>query len=483
MNETLLMGHVRKVNKVANWILWIMVFIIGSVCIITKNANPLPALAIACLTAILVSLFRYKRIESITSYIVVVSFVMQILPIIAMEGGKAFISTILPITITSLYLNKRLLLACGGILSVSLIIIQRGNPYFTMEEFIISFVILGFVVSILFFLTKWGSQLILTANEKENQAKELFAELEKTMVVIKASTISLKGDIFQANDNIGAVHEISGSMAASIQEITKGIIAQAESVNQINQMMKEADNKIYELKNFSDQLEEVSAKASHVVLEGSEKINTMDKQMNIINQAVSKSYTTVQELNSNMDDINNFLSGITQIAGQTNLLALNAAIEAARAGESGKGFAVVAEEVRKLAEQSANTVRQINKIINHIKDKTKNVLDEVNRGQIATRDGEMVVKNVNKNFEMIQVSFKDIDRCIADEISRIVNIAGLFSSINLETESIASISEEHSASTQELMATTEEHNANIESIYNLMQDIKCSSDNLDGIIR
>jgi hypothetical protein len=65
--------------------------------------------------------------------------------------------------------------------------------------------------------------------------------------------------------------------------------------------------------------------------EGSDNINSMDKQMNIISLTSAKSYSMVQELNKNVDEINNFLSGITQIAEQTNLLALNAAIEAARA--------------------------------------------------------------------------------------------------------------------------------------------------------
>ena len=126
---------------------------------------------------------------------------------------------------------------------------------------------------------------------------------------------------------------------------------------------------------------------------------------------------------------------------------------------------VLAEEVRKLAEQSAYTVRQIYQIINQIKEKTKNVIDEVSRGQIASQDGEKVVEVVNQNFEMIQVSFKDIDRYISDEINKIGNIADLFSSINVEVESIAGISEEQAASTEELLSTLEEQNLNIKNMY------------------
>ncbi|HPT77111.1 MAG TPA: methyl-accepting chemotaxis protein, partial [Defluviitaleaceae bacterium] len=161
-----------------------------------------------------------------------------------------------------------------------------------------------------------------------------------------------------------------------------------------------------------------------------------------------------------MDEIYDFLSGITHIAEQTNLLALNAAIEAARAGESGKGFAVVAGEVKQLAEQSSSIVEQINQIIHQIKNKTKNVFDEVSKGQEATQDGEKIVKSVNQSFEMIQDSFKNINQYIFDEVSRIENIADLFSHIDQEIDRIANISEGHAAAVEELLATIQEHTSN-----------------------
>jgi len=212
------------------------------------------------------------------------------------------------------------------------------------------------------------------------------------------------------------------------------------------------------------------------------KINNIAYQMYIINQAVTKSYATVLELNENMDAVNSFLTSIAQISEQTNLLALNAAIEAARAGESGKGFAVVAEEVRKLAEQSATTTEQISEIIINIQEKSRDVLEDVQNGTLATNEGEKIAKAVNENFEKINQSFKKIDEYIYEELTKNQNISSLFSQIRAETESIATISEEHSAATEELMATTEEHNASIETIYNAMLDIQKACENLQNIV-
>ncbi len=484
MLENSLVKHVRKVNKILNWIFFALGFVMLIAGIATHTiASSGISLLVTIASAFLALFLRHKNKDAAASYVLVASAIIQVLPLLPMMGSNAFILAMLPICVTALYFNKWIFIIVGGIINVAVIIVQIVTLDLGMETYLFSDVFQVLITVVLLVLVSAGGKLIQDSSENGAQSKKLLEELQNTMDVIRTNTSGLNNEIFKGNEHLGVVREISSSITAATQEITSGIVGQNKNVTQINQMMKEADQKISELTEFSRQLENVSANASNVVTQGSEKINTMDKQMDIINQAVTKSLETVQELNENMDEINNFLSGITQIAEQTNLLALNAAIEAARAGESGKGFAVVAEEVKKLADQSASTVKQIYNIINQIKDRTQNVLVEVSRGQIATQDGEKVVNNVNQSFAMIQESFKDIDRYIADETSRIGNIADLFSHIDGEVESIASISEGQAAATEELLATLEEHNANIEDLYHLVQNIKDSSDNLQGIIK
>lgn len=492
MNNPELLAHVRKVNKIVLSMLLAVILISIVLKLLIKLPIPILSTIIQLLAAVLATILiivkktRVKNSEDLAMYILVINFtVYALFSFIASPSlAVAILALMVSYSIAVLYPKKSLIAVNGGISLIALVIIQYiFKPLFDSQSFITILSLLIFINVCFFYLTKWGTLLIFSVNQKETETKKLFWELEKTMDLIKLNTSDLNTDITKGNDNLEVVHQISNSIALAIEQITKGVVDQTESITQVSLMMNEAGRKISEIADFSNQLKDVSAKAIHVVSEGSQKMDRMDRQMDIINKAVTKSYSTVQELNSYMDEIYDFLTGISQIADQTNLLALNAAIEAARAGESGKGFAVVAEEVKKLAEQSANTVQQINHLIHQIKDRTKHVLDEVSRGHVATKEGETVVKQVTQNFEMVHGSFEDVGIYISGVISKIGKMTELFAEINLGTDSIASISEEHSSSTQELMATIEESKENITDIYNLMQNIKSSSENLHRIVQ
>jgi len=482
MNNNLMISHTRKINKAVLIFLFILTLsaFIGAITNRFAFSSLFSLISIFLVFILLSACIYYKKFEDFISY--PTCLLLVIILCSQVHDALGIVTVLIPVCISVLYINKKLLLITSVFFNISIIDALYLHKISGVSSSINMLITIDIIIFILFLVSKFGKELLEQASEEGIKATQILGELEKTMKLIGVNTSALNNDIAYCNSNLESVQEASEGITITVQEVTKGVVGQAESTSEINNMMSDAQDKISEVLKYSKKLAEVSSVTSNVVIEGSEKISNMDKQMNLINISVTDSLSTVEELQSNMDEVITFLSGITEIAEQTNLLALNAAIEAARAGETGRGFAVVADEVRKLAEQTSNTVKQIDQVMTKIKVKTQKVVDKVKDGSVATNEGSILITDVTEGFNKIQSSFKDIDRNIADELKMIENTSSIFSKIHVEAESIASISEEQSAATEEMLATMEEQSASINLIYSSMQEIKKASENLQAIV-
>jgi len=205
--------------------------------------------------------------------------------------------------------------------------------------------------------------------------------------------------------------------------------------------------------------------------------------MKMIQSTVQALENTVQTLSERSNEIGRIVEAITQIADQTNLLALNAAIEAARAGEHGKGFAVVADEVRKLAEQSAQSTMQIKDIIDYIQADTKLAVESMSAGSAEVLKGIDVTNMAGKSFKEIS----DNVQSVTYEIGQISETAKVISEhsnqVAMGIESVLQRTNENTASAQNISAATEEQLASMEEIAASAEALAKMSENLQQTIR
>ena len=392
------------------------------------------------------------------------------------------------ITLISMYFANKLVLAFGVILNISLITLYIFIPKAFIGDgawtvFLTELILINCVLGCLFFLTKWGNDLILDAKTKQEETFKVLEKLKKTMHQVETSTCTLDKNIEIVKESINASEDSSSNINKTMQEISGGIQQQAESVNSIHVSMDETIHDVEMTKKLSDGIFEDSKTMSEKVESGIIKIDQIDKQIKTIKQAVSLSNTTVKELQSQINNIMGHLENINQIAVQTNLLSLNAAIEAARAGEQGKGFSVVAEEVRKLAEGSAQTVKAINAIMEDISIKTKATVLSSDNGSKAVEVGENLITDVSSYFGEFKEVFTKTNQALVKETEMIDKISDSFNQMQEQIGNVACISEENAASTQEVVASIEMDNNNILAIGVSIKEIHQLSGDLSTTLQ
>lgn len=208
----------------------------------------------------------------------------------------------------------------------------------------------------------------------QKSLRSLLMNVKKESEDIKALVSRVDESINSLNINIEEVSAVSEELAASMEETTASSDEMASSATEI-------ENAIGSIATRAGQGARAAEDINNRATEAGTKFKVADKKAEGMFISSEEDLENALEGIKIVDEINVLSNAIMEITEQTNLLALNAAIEAARAGETGRGFAVVAEEIRTLAEQSKDTVEQIQGIttkvvesVNRLSDSSKNLL-------------------------------------------------------------------------------------------------------------
>ena len=191
--------------------------------------------------------------------------------------------------------------------------------------------------------------------------------------------------------------------------------------------------------------------------EHNEQLDTTIQELMAISdrnkESLAAVYNQTNETNQSVMHIGNAVDMITDIAGQTNLLSLNASIEAARAGEYGKGFAVVADQIRQLADQSANTAKEIGEIVAELIENSNTSVETM--GVVRQEmTGQYEKLNTTKDiFEHLNEEVNNVVTAIESISTEVESLDRLKGEVLGSAESLAAIAQENAASTEETSAS------------------------------
>ncbi|CAH0345070.1 methyl-accepting chemotaxis protein [Bacillus sp. CECT 9360] len=307
---------------------------------------------------------------------------------------------------------------------------------------------------------------------------------------------NLRGMVQSIEENFRETNEkvISISNASSLAA------EQAESIARtVEEISLGADNSAVSIQNTAESVEDVIMIAKEVQMKANASADTshemvaeLEKSKDVINSLVSgihqlaeenqHSLQAVKGLEENAKKIEQIIQLVGDIAAQTNLLALNASIEAARAGEHGKGFAVVAEEVRMLADQSAQAVQGISSLIQNIQTDVQSVVkqiseqvDSANKEAQKGNETNTAIEKMTKAVHKVAGAVQDITGLVDRQMDSIQMTAR-------QSQEVAAIAEETSAGAEEVTAATQDQTGVIEDVDKLADELKAQAAKLKQTI-
>jgi methyl-accepting chemotaxis protein len=282
----------------------------------------------------------------------------------------------------------------------------------------------------------------------------------------------------QMNEVARVVREVAQGAEQTAQAASTGV----EKVNAIATSIRQTFDQL-------QQAQQSAAHATQVAEQGRNALQLSQTVMTSIDEQTRQVARELQELAQMSASIGGILQTIEEIARQTNLLALNAAIEAARAGEAGRGFAVVAEEVRRLAERSANATREIQSIIQQVLTKTEQTVQAMEQSLAAVQQGAQVSTEVAQGLGAIIQSVETIAQQVARSAESMRQVQTTTDSTLQEIEQIAAIAEQSSAASEEMLASTEMTTTALQQIAAIAQQssastqqVSASVDSLAGVL-
>ena len=406
-----------------------------------------------------------------------------------LEGGKHTLRAVVPFVASTNFRGTNCL-QChqvkeGSVNGAASITLNVTDDYSVMRKASVLLWIGQLLIQVvLFFLIGWIiNHVIHPSKELQNTMLAMQADgnLSKRVPVQRSDEIGKTAEAFNALVGsfqvvVGQVHDYAGQVASSAsslsnnaEEIAQSSQQQSNAATNAASAVDEMSASIASVADSTNALSELSQDSLRQAAQGQQSLQEMIGEIGHVENAVQQMASSVEAFVKSTQVITSMTQQVRDIAEQTNLLALNAAIEAARAGEQGRGFAVVADEVRKLAEKSAQSASQIDEVTKTLADQSELVEKTIQQGMLSLQSSQGHVQNVASVLQQSAESVASVNQ----------GVDGITFSMNEQIQA----SQEIARNVENIAAMAESNNASIMRTVQAVKDMEQLADNLEKSVK
>jgi methyl-accepting chemotaxis protein len=311
------------------------------------------------------------------------------------------------------------------------------------------------------------------------QARERLRML-LTRVQDEADQVTLAASELSASASAAAAS--SQHVTTAVMDMSHGASVQLGALNAASETVKDLAEAGATIGEAAEETERVGREIRRTTNSTRDQVQIAIDTLLSAREVVVDSKKEMSALRDATALIDDFVGVISEIATQTNLLALNAAIEAARAGSAGRGFAVVAQEVRMLAEQSANAANEVTDNVKRIRTRIASASSSVESGTTRLKDVELVAAGVSHALLRIDEAVGKVEGAATRVSSAVLANRSSLGAVQRSLTSARDTSEGHAAAAEEVAASTEQTSASAQEVSATAEMLTTASLRVRGMV-
>jgi methyl-accepting chemotaxis protein len=382
------------------------------------------------------------------------------------EGDKHTLRAVVPFVVSTNFRGTNCLMChqvqVGSVNGAASITLNMADEYAVMQKAsiwlwggqlliqVILFFVIGSIINHVTNPTKELQRAMLAMQADGDLSKRARVhnsdEIGQTAEAFNGLVKSFQTIVSQVHGYADQVSSSSSSLANNAEEIAQSSQQQSDSAANTARAVDEMSSSIASVADSANAVSQQSQDSLQRAVHGQQSLQEMIGEINHVENAVQQMASSVDAFVKSNQTITSMTQQVRDIAEQTNLLALNAAIEAARAGEQGRGFAVVADEVRKLAEKSAQSASQIDVVTKTLADQSEQVEKSIQSGIQSLQSSQSHMQSVASVLAQANESVEGVNRGVDGITASVHEQKRTSQEIARNVESIAAMAENNNTS-------------------------------------